>query len=43
VERADDGYRLSARGAELAEVVMLMARWAADWQPPDPRDRPDRG
>src|SRR5882672_1712198 len=34
VERADDGYRLSARGAELAEVVLLMARWAADWQPP---------
>jgi DNA-binding HxlR family transcriptional regulator len=33
-ERADDGYRLSARGAELAEVVMLMAKWAADWQPP---------
>ena len=34
VERADDGYRLSARGAELAEVVMLMAKWAANWQPP---------
>jgi DNA-binding HxlR family transcriptional regulator len=34
VERADDGYRLSARGAELAEVVMLMAKWAADWRPP---------
>ena len=34
VERADDGYRLSARGAELAEVVLLMAKWAADWQPP---------
>ena len=34
VERADDGYRLSARGAELSEVIMLMARWAADWQPP---------
>ena len=34
VERADDGYRLSARGSELAEVVLLMARWAADWQPP---------
>jgi len=34
VERADDGYRLSARGAELAEVVMLMAKWAADSQPP---------
>jgi DNA-binding HxlR family transcriptional regulator len=33
VERADDGYRLSARGAELAEVVMLMATWAADWHP----------
>jgi DNA-binding HxlR family transcriptional regulator len=33
-ERADDGYRLSARGAELAEAVMVMARWAADWQPP---------
>ena len=37
VERADDGYRLSARGAELAEVVMLMATWAADWPPPNPR------
>ena len=35
VERADDGYRLSARGSELAEVVLLMARWAADWHPPD--------
>ena len=23
VERADDGYRLSARGTELAEVVLL--------------------
>ena len=34
VERAEDGYRLSARGAGLAEVVMLMAKWAADWQPP---------
>ena len=34
VERAADGYRLSARGAELAEVVLLMARWAADWRPP---------
>jgi DNA-binding HxlR family transcriptional regulator len=34
VERADDGYRLSARGSELAEVVLLMAKWAADWQPP---------
>jgi DNA-binding HxlR family transcriptional regulator len=34
VERADDGYRLSARGADLAEVVLLMAKWAADWQPP---------
>ena len=21
-------------GAELAEAVMVMARWAADWQPP---------
>jgi DNA-binding HxlR family transcriptional regulator len=37
VERADDGYQLSARGAELAEVVMLMAKWAADWPPPNPR------
>src|SRR5437868_304640 len=26
VERAADGYRLSARGAELAEVVLLMAK-----------------
>jgi DNA-binding HxlR family transcriptional regulator len=34
VERADDGYRLSARGGELAEVMLLMAKWAADWQPP---------
>jgi DNA-binding HxlR family transcriptional regulator len=34
VERADDGYRLSARGADLAEVMLLMAKWAADWQPP---------
>jgi DNA-binding HxlR family transcriptional regulator len=35
VERAD-GYRLSERGAELAEVMLLMAKWAADWQPPAP-------
>jgi DNA-binding HxlR family transcriptional regulator len=34
VERADDGYRLSARGADLAEVMLLLAKWAADWQPP---------
>jgi len=34
VERADDGYRLSARGTELVEVVLLMDKWAADWQPP---------
>jgi len=34
VERAQDGYRLSAQGAELAEVMLLMAKWAADWQPP---------
>jgi DNA-binding HxlR family transcriptional regulator len=34
VERAEDGYRLSARGADLAEVMLLMAKWAADWQPP---------
>jgi DNA-binding HxlR family transcriptional regulator len=34
VERAEDGYRLSAQGAELAGVLMLMARWAADWRPP---------
>ena len=36
VERSDDGYGLSACGAELAEIVMLMATWAADWQPPSP-------
>jgi DNA-binding HxlR family transcriptional regulator len=36
VERTDDGYGLSVRGAELAEVMLLMARWAADWQPPHP-------
>ena len=34
VERADSRYPSSARGAELAEVVMLMARWAEDWRPP---------
>jgi DNA-binding HxlR family transcriptional regulator len=34
VERADDGYRLSARGAELGKVVLQLARWAADWEPP---------
>src|ERR1700759_344169 len=34
IERADDGYRLSARGAELAEAVLVMARWADGWQPP---------
>lgn len=34
VERADEGYRLSARGAELSQAVMLLARWAADWEAP---------
>ena len=34
VERADDGYRLSARGPELVEVGLLMDKGAADWQPP---------
>ena len=34
VERADDGYRLSARGAELGQTVLQLARWAADWEPP---------
>ena len=34
VERADDGYRLSARGAELGEIVLKLAGWAADWKPP---------
>ena len=34
VERADDGYRLSARGAELGEIVLTLAGWAADWGPP---------
>jgi DNA-binding HxlR family transcriptional regulator len=34
VERADGGYRLSTRGAELSEAILVMARWAADWHPP---------
>src|ERR1700746_3741419 len=34
VERADDGYRLTARGSEVAEGALLMASWAADGQPP---------
>ena len=34
VERADDGYRLSAPGAELGKIVLLLARWAEDWEPP---------
>ncbi len=34
VERGDDGYRLSARGAELGKTVLQLARWAADWEPP---------
>jgi DNA-binding HxlR family transcriptional regulator len=34
VERADDGYQLSARGAELGQTVLQLARWAADWEPP---------
>src|SRR2546430_10385482 len=34
VERAADGYRLSARGAEPAQGVLPMAQWAADWRPP---------
>jgi DNA-binding HxlR family transcriptional regulator len=33
VERADDGYQLSARGAELGKTVLQLARWAEDWQP----------
>ena len=43
VERADDGYRLSTRGAELSEAILVMARWAADWHPAatlTARDRP---
>src|SRR5690349_22518670 len=34
VERADDGYRLSARGAKLGEIVLTLAGWAAGWEPP---------
>jgi DNA-binding HxlR family transcriptional regulator len=34
VERADDGYRLSARGGELGEIVLTLAGWAAGWEPP---------
>ena len=34
VERADDGYRLSAPGAELGKIVLLLARWAEEWKPP---------
>jgi len=34
VERADDGYRLSVRGGELGEIVLKLAGWAADWEPP---------
>src|SRR2546423_6805961 len=30
VERAHDGYRLSARGVGLAQVMLLIAEWAAD-------------
>jgi len=43
VERTDGGYRLSTRGAELSEAILVMARWAADWHPPatlTARDRP---
>ena len=39
VERADDGYQLSARGAELGKTVLQLARWAADWEPPAGRPR----
>jgi DNA-binding HxlR family transcriptional regulator len=39
VERADDGYQLSARGAELGKTVLQLARWAADWEPPAERPR----
>jgi DNA-binding HxlR family transcriptional regulator len=39
VERADDGYQLSARGAELGKTVLQLARWAADWEPPAERSR----
>src|SRR6201995_2468040 len=34
VERAEDGYRLSAPGADPGEGMLLMAKWAADWQAP---------
>jgi DNA-binding HxlR family transcriptional regulator len=34
VERADDGYRLSARGGELGQIILKLAGWAADWKPP---------
>jgi DNA-binding HxlR family transcriptional regulator len=33
VERADEGYRLSARGTELGQAVLQLTRWAADWEP----------
>ena len=39
VERADDGYQLSARGAELGKTLLQLARWAADWEPPAGRPR----
>src|SRR6201989_774398 len=33
VERADDGYRLSARGAELGGGGLVTAQGAAGWHP----------
>ena len=31
VELGDDGYRLSARGAELLELFTPVSRWAESW------------
>jgi DNA-binding HxlR family transcriptional regulator len=31
VERQADGYRLTARGAELVELLMPLDRWAQRW------------
>ncbi len=31
IERADGGYRLTARGAELLELLLPLDRWAKRW------------
>jgi DNA-binding HxlR family transcriptional regulator len=40
VERADDGYRLTAQGRKLLVTLAPLERWANAWEPSAARDRP---